>query len=158
MAFGEVRHSRRQFSSWLRWRQAFACHAYTRCMLSTARIGESFVKSAWVLSVNGRWTALVYVYSAACLSWPCDGVNWANTASISSLPAGRWLDWLWAGLCTATLQTEPRAAHTHTHTHTHTHACMHAHLHTHTHTLAYNYMYAVTNTVHLILHVNYVPE
>lgn len=75
MAFGEVRHSRRQFSSCLRWRQAFACHAYTRCMLSTARIGESFVKSAWVLSVNGRRTALVYVYSAACLSWPCDGVN-----------------------------------------------------------------------------------
>lgn len=64
---------------------------------------------------GSEWqTVCMYVYSAVCLSWLCDGVNWANTASISRLSPGRWLGWLWAGLCTATLQTEPQAAHAHT--------------------------------------------
>lgn len=118
------------FSSCLHWQQAFACRAYRRCMLSIACMCL-YSTHLWMSTVPGypcgnEWqTVCVYVYSAVCLSWLCDGVNWANTASISSLSAGRWLDWLWAGLCTATLQTEPRAAHAHTYTHMQLHVCPH---------------------------------
>ncbi len=89
--------------------------------------------------VNDRRCAC-YVYSAVCLSLLCDEVNWANTASISSLSAGRWLDWLWAGLCTASADWASGRVHT----------C----------TLTWNYMFALTNMLHYYIpmhHANGIP-
>lgn len=65
-----------------------------------------------------KWqTVCTYVCRVhrVCLGCVMELIERTRTASISSLSAGRWRDWFGTGLCAATLQTEPWAAHSHTH-------------------------------------------